>query len=205
MIVGFENYRDKYNFDDVTGVIHVGAHSGQEYEDYILNFGHIKTHWFEPSSKSFSKLKSRISGAGGVKLYNFALGKEFGKIQMWEDEGNDGKSSSLLEPKEHLNEWEHIKFKRGEFVEVRTLDSFLITDSNVLVLDVQGYELEVLKGAKKTIESRINHIFLEINQKEMYSNCPTVSEISNFLEELRFEQKEIWWTENSWGDGYWRR
>ena len=35
MIVGFEDYKHNYDFTDVTGIIHVGAHHGQEYEEYI--------------------------------------------------------------------------------------------------------------------------------------------------------------------------
>ena len=34
MIVGFNEYKHKYQFN-VTGVIHVGAHVGQEYNEYI--------------------------------------------------------------------------------------------------------------------------------------------------------------------------
>ena len=38
MIVGFNKYKHKYQFN-VTGVIHVGAHVGQEYNEYIETFG----------------------------------------------------------------------------------------------------------------------------------------------------------------------
>lgn len=204
MIVGFDSYKDKYDFTSVTGVIHVGAHEGQEYEDYVLTFGHIKTHWFEPLSKPFSVMGNRIWSAGGVSLYKYALGAKEGRSKIWIDEGNAGQSSSLLKPKEVLNEWDHIKFDLSEEIEVKSLDSFEIKNSNVLVLDVQGYELEVLKGAEKTLEV-IDHIFSEINSKEMYEGCPTVKELDEFLTTRGFSLKENWWTSNNWGDGYWSR
>ena len=43
MIVGFEQYKNNYEFN-VTGVIHVGAHLGQEYDEYIQTFGQIPTY-----------------------------------------------------------------------------------------------------------------------------------------------------------------
>ena len=36
MIVGFDNYKHLYNFD-VKGIIHVGAHIGQEHNEYKSN------------------------------------------------------------------------------------------------------------------------------------------------------------------------
>ena len=47
MIVGFEDYKNNYKFN-VRGIVHIGAHIGQEYEEYIEKFGNIETHWFEP-------------------------------------------------------------------------------------------------------------------------------------------------------------
>jgi hypothetical protein len=89
-------------------------------------------------------------------------------------------------------------------VQVRTLDSFDIKNSNMLVIDAQGYELEVLKGASKTLES-VHHVFCEVNLIEMYEGCPTMKDISNFLSQYGFSLRENWWTPNNWGDAYWSR
>ena len=48
MIIGFDDYKEKYNFQDVSGVIHVGAHHGQELDAYLSTFGSVFIHWFEP-------------------------------------------------------------------------------------------------------------------------------------------------------------
>jgi FkbM family methyltransferase len=204
MIVGFESYADKYDFSNVKGIVHVGAHEGQEYEEYIKRFGDIQTHWFEPLKFAFAKLLFKLGTQPGAKLYNYALGPDNGKTRIWQDNGNEGQSSSLLKPKEHTKEWTHITFDEGEEVEVRTLDSFEFSEPNMLVLDVQGYELEVLKGAIKTLP-HIDHVFCEINSKEMYEGCPTVEQLDQFLQEHGFALKEQWWTSNNWGDGYWSR
>lgn len=205
MIVGFDEYKHKYDFSNVVGVIHVGAHHGQEHEEYTNQFGPwTSTHWFEPLSSVYKVLESRLGGKFGVKLYNYALGPEESVMSIWEDSENGGQSSSLMKPKECLQEWDHITFTQSTEVQVRTLDSFGITDSNMLVIDAQGYELEVLKGSVKTLE-RMTHVFCEVNLREMYEGCPTMEDISNFLSQYGFVPRENWWTPYNWGDVYWSR
>jgi len=207
MIVGFSEYKHTNNFSNVVGVIHVGAHHGQEHEEYSNQFGPwTHTHWFEPLPSAYSILESNLGDKFGVKLYNYALGPEETIMKIWEDSGNGGQSSSLMKPKECLEEWGDIDFAftQSTDVQVRTLDSFGIINSNMLVIDAQGYELEVLKGATKTLES-IHHVFCEVNSKEMYEGCPTMDDLSVFLANHGFVLRENWWTENNWGDAYWSR
>ena len=48
---------DKYDFTNVKGVIHVGAHDGREYEEYQTTFFQdIPIHWFEPQKKFLQNL-----------------------------------------------------------------------------------------------------------------------------------------------------
>jgi len=205
MIVGFNEYKHKYDFSNVVGVIHVGAHHGQEHEEYGTQFGPwTATHWFEPLPSVYRVLESNLAGKFGVNLYNYALGPEESVMRIWEDSENGGQSSSLMKPKECLQEWDHITFTQSTEVQVRTLDSFGISDSNMLVIDAQGYELEVLKGSVKTLES-MTHVFCEVNLIEMYEGCPTMDDISNFLSQYGFVLRENWWTANNWGDVYWSR
>jgi FkbM family methyltransferase len=204
MIVGYEDYKHKYDFSDVRGVIHVGAHHGQEYWEYIQSFGNISTHWFEPLPSAFEVLSQRLQQQPNCHLYHCALGASNDEVSIWEDSGNDGQSSSLMKPKEHLSQWSHITFDSTRNVQMRTLDSFGITGSNVLVMDAQGYELEVLKGAVETLKM-VDHVFCEINSIEMYEGCPTPDEIDAFLVSHGFVMREQWWTDDKWGDGYWYR
>ena len=74
----------------------------------------------------------------------------------------------------------------------------------MLVIDVQGLELEVLKGADFTLD-KIDHVFCEINSDKLYEDSPTVDEINSLLSTKGFTLLEDWWTSGSWGDGYWGR
>jgi len=66
-------------------------------------------------------------------------------------------------------------------------------------IDVQGFELEVLRGAKKTLKN-IKWIMTEVNRDEVYENCCMVDEIDNFLLPYGLRRVETDWAGNTWGD-----
>ena len=49
----------------------------------------------------------------------------------------------------------------GHPIEIKTLDSYNFKNVTFIKIDVEGYELEVLKGAKKTIEESYPDILVE--------------------------------------------
>jgi len=204
MIIGFDSYKDNYDFSNVSGVIHVGAHHGQEYEAYQETFGPVPTHWFEPLPETYQVLRENIGSKPGVKTYKCALGPERFVTQIWEETANNGQSSSIMKPKEHLDQWPHIQFSQSTEILVESLDSFRISDANMLVIDAQGYELEVLKGAPETL-AKIQHVFCEVNSREMYEGCPTLDDLNAYLSQHGFVLRENWWTDSNWGDAYWSR
>ena len=195
----------KYDFSNAKGIIHVGAHDGGEYEEYQTTFKQdITIHWFEPQKEVFKMLTDRIGDKLNNHFYNVGLGSKKEFKQIWTENENRGESASFSEPKDHKTLYPNINFFPSEILEVRTLDSFNISDSNILVIDVQGFELEVLKGSVETLK-KIDHIFCEINNVEMYKDCPTLAQLCEFLSLHGFTLREDWWTENGWGDGYWSK
>ena len=71
-------------------------------------------------------------------------------------------------------------------------------------IDVQGYELEVLKGAVASLAS-IDEITVEVNRAELYEGCPMAEEIIMFLEDQGFALITIEWMGGTWGDCLMRR
>ena len=198
MLLDLQSLSIKYNLK-INGVIHIGAHYGQENEIYeklkIQN-----RMFFEPLKKNFEVLKSNISN---FPIFNLALGNETGQIKMFTESRNNGQSSSILKPKIHLNQYPHIVFDGEEVVEIIKLDDFDYDKEkfNFINIDVQGYELEVFKGAKKVLES-IDYILSEVNNAEVYENCVNVSELDVFLGEFGFERVETNWEGGTWGDAF---
>jgi len=173
------------------GVIHVGGYDGSEQRWYD-SWG-TKSVWFEPLPDKFAELKFK-----GLNAHQFALGAMEGKAKF-----NLSKSlqcCSILEPTGHLEKYPQFPFEGSIEVEVRTLDSFAIKDHDMLVLDVQGYELEVLRGATETLK-QIKIIYCEVAIIELYKNAPLFSDIYKFLSDFEFIDMD--WVDGvrqGWGD-----
>lgn len=81
-------------------------------------------------------------------------------------------------------------------VSCRTLDSFNITDCDFMKIDVEGHELDVLKGGLKTIERSLPVLLVEIEQRWQKENKP-ISETFGFLKHMGYRgyfirDKKIW-------------
>lgn len=197
------------NFDSIIksgfhikGVLHIGAHFGQEVSLYKAH--NLKSVLFEPHPNTFAVLKNKWSTDSSVTLVNKALGSNECTHNMFCETANQGMSSSLLKPKKHLEKYPHIKFDSMVEVEQITLDSFAesfpsIVDYNFINMDVQGYELEVLKGAKKTL-AHIDHIVCEVNWEELYEGCVQIADLDRYLENYGFKRMYLAPTEYGWGD-----
>ena len=114
---------------------------------------------------------------------------------------NEAQSSSILKPKQHLELHPDVSFDGTEQVEVSLLDDYDIGESNFINIDVQGYELEVFKGGKKTLE-KVDYIYCEVNRGEVYEGNAMVEELDEFLSSYGFERVETKWPETyyTWGD-----
>jgi FkbM family methyltransferase len=190
---------------NVTGVIHVGGHIGQEMETYKKN-NVTNLIVFEPQKVPFQKLSSVVESVGfdNVTLVNKALGNSCKMVEMTCND--DGLCSSILNPKHVLEQYPNIIFDRKETVEMVTMDSVIPQDHsfNFLNMDTQGYELEVLKGARKTLE-RIDCVYTEVNNTEVYEDNALIEEIDDFLKDYDMIRVETDWMGGTWGDAFYIR
>jgi FkbM family methyltransferase len=192
MMLDYDDIVKKYNVK-LTGVIHVGGHVGEEIPLYKKQTTNI--HIFEPLKECFDIIDP------SVNKYNIALGSK--KQILPFNVASNKQSSSFLKPKTHLQEHSWCRFAENErLIEINTLDSYNITDCNLLNLDVQGYELEVLKGGIQTLLN-IDYIFTEINEKELYENCAQLKELDYLL--YNFKRVETIMTDHGWGDAFYIR
>lgn len=189
MLLDYDEIIKKYNIK-LTGVIHVGGHVGEEIPLYKKQTNNI--HIFEPLEECFNRIDPTVN------KYNVALGSKQQILPF--NVANNYQSSSFLKPKTHLQEHTWVHFYEGQrMIQMNTLDSYNITDCNLLNLDVQGYELEVLNGGIQTLSS-IDYIFTEINEKELYENCAQLKQLDAFLSD--FTRAETAMTDHGWGDAF---
>ena len=201
MLLSFNSLIRKYSIS-VTGVIHVGGHIGQEMETYKKNnVGNLIV--FEPQKVPFQKLTDVVNSIGfdNITLINKALGNSCATVEMTCND--DGLCSSILNPKHVLEQYPNIIFDRKETVEMVTMDSVIGENHNYnfLNMDTQGYELEVLKGAKNTLKT-IDFVYTEVNNTEVYENNALIEDIDNFLKEYNMVRVETDWMGGTWGDAF---
>lgn len=188
---------------NITGAITIGADVGQEIPFYkehnIKNLA-----FFEPRTEAYENLvlnlAQSLDKSYTVHTYNVGLGETEGVFPMYTAGG--GQSSSFLKPKLHLEKHPEIVFRDDMVYDfpIKTLDSFNFgPEFNYINLDVQGFELKVLKGAQKTLNN-IVALNTEINLIELYEGCVLVDELSEFLSGFGFSCVEKQITEWGWGD-----
>jgi FkbM family methyltransferase len=186
------------------GIIHVGGHFGQEVPFYLQNITK-NVIVYEPLEKCFKTLFN--SYGYSIDCRKKAVGSMNGEIELHVETANYGQSSSVLKPKEHLNQYPTIVFDKKELCQIITLDKDIECpkDFNVLVVDVQGYELEVFKGAIDLLQNHIEYVICEVNSSEMYENCAKVVDLDNFLVEFGYKRILTTWEGENWGNALYAR
>ena len=162
----------------ITGIIHVGASVGQEVAAYS-QLG-VPVLLFEPLQQPFLTLSESIKPYPIMVAVNLALGDFEGEIAFYESD-KKGVSSSPLKPTKHKQYYPMRNFTETTCQQT-TLDAYLannIVPYNQLVLDVQGAELHVLRGAMKTLK-QIDTVIAEVWNVRMYDGCPLKEEVDAF-------------------------
>lgn len=121
------------------------------------------------------------SNQDGVGTFHVSSGQAPG-VDGW-DAGN--KSSSLLPPQKHLQEHRWCEFTKTEKVEIIKLDSHDFTKPVFVHMDVQGAELMVLTGGKKTF-SETKAFWIEVANIHLYAGQPLKSHISRYMDQAGY-------------------
>lgn len=67
-------------------------------------------------------------------------------------------------------------------------------------MDVQGYELEVLKGGSQTLKT-IDYVYTEVNRAEVYKKCAMIEDLTTYLQNFGLiKVAEAW--HGDWGDAF---
>ena len=101
MLLSFRSLVDKYKMN-IKGIIHIGAHYGEEIPDYI-DCGIQDMVIFEPLEENFNILADKVKDLNAnIVGHQIALGSKPGKTTMYVSD-NEKQSSSILKPKVHLH------------------------------------------------------------------------------------------------------
>ena len=186
------------NLPHLRGVVHVGGHYGQEGSAYRA-MGVESICWVEALPSAFSKLIKNESGTKSL-FFQCALGATAGEATFYVAD-NEGQSSSLRKPREHLREHPEVAFAETITVPVRRLSDLPLdfASYNLLVMDVQGCELDVLLGAGDVL-SGFDYIVAEVQCTELYEGGALLPELAEWLAHRGFACERVEWQTKSWGN-----
>jgi FkbM family methyltransferase len=173
----------------VQGVIHVGANTGQERNRYAAL--HLNVLWVEPNPAAFETLRSNISGLEKQSAYRNLLAEEHGKEYTFRISNDGAQASSILEMARVQDIWPGIEFTHEIRMVATTLAHLIdaeqidLQNYGALVLDTQGSELLVLKGAIPVIR-RFRFVKSEAADFESYNGCCRLDELTSFMNQHGF-------------------
>jgi len=166
-------------------VLDIGAHHGWFFHCWQDWCPLARVHAFEPYPGSFETMRGLYGNDARVTLNQLGVGAADGNLTF--NVLADSKvSNSFLAPDPKA--WETLKYHTGDVtqiaVPVTTVDSYMksraIDDVFLAKIDVQGYELELLRGAEQCLP-KIRHIFIESGIERLYHGAPRFTEVFEFL------------------------
>jgi FkbM family methyltransferase len=148
----------------------------------------------EPLKSVFIDLKKLADRDGKWYAFNYGAGKLNDELII--NVSDNRASSSLFDvTKLSTDAAPESGFVGKEKISVVSLDSFLLEKIEAyrnpyLKIDVQGYELEVLEGAKELLH-RVKGVQLEMSFVPLYDQGPLYKEVIAFMEAQNFELYSI--------------
>lgn len=162
-------------------VVHCGAHLAQEADDYH-RLGFNSVIWIEASSKFALAASQAVEKFLNQRVIHAALWNVSG-VSLDLKIASNGASSSLRGFADHSLIFPDIEMVGIEKIITTTLDDILNDISargGLLVLDLQGVELQVLQGAEASLH-KFDFVICEVSMREVYVNQCTWGEVSEEL------------------------
>jgi FkbM family methyltransferase len=190
--------------EDMRGklLIDVGAYHG-EFSSKILLCNVLKRGLlFEPNPNNISYLERHFSGDERFTIEKVALGDQIGAVTFYCNDNLATGSVLRYCPRNRETEGEADKFA----VEQTTLDDYLgrMNDQyrvGLIKIDTQGYDLNVLRGARLTIEKSRPWLIVELIFVALYENQANPVAIYDWLCERGYRLAAIFnehYSEDKW-------
>ncbi|MEM9281866.1 MAG: FkbM family methyltransferase [Verrucomicrobiota bacterium] len=197
------------------GVIHVGAHVGEEVQHY-LDHGFENIILIEANPDSVEILQSRFADLPNILIFGVAIANTTGgtiNLNVHTSRSGSTEPASILAMARFTEIVPTLTTAKTVKVPVFRLDDLLeqhlipLNDYNLITLDIQGAEMLALQGAMKTLEM-MDAILTEVDLVELYEGSPSEREVVEFAESMGFKRvqsifHELYDADSSfpaWGD-----
>jgi FkbM family methyltransferase len=167
------------------GVLHIGAHEGQEALSYSdLN---ARVMWVEAIPEMYKVLCKRISKLPRQRAQCALLGSKNKNVRFYLS-SNDKQSSSIYRFGNDVR-YKNLTMIDSITLQMKRLDSIFTSKAISMyphwVIDTQGAELEVLKGAGKLLD----HCYsaeIEVTSRNLYEGGSNATVVINFMRSKGF-------------------
>ncbi len=179
---------------NIACVLDIGANEGQYAKNIRIGGYKNRIISFEPVKEPFAVLKKMASKDPLWDVYNIALGNTDGKTEI-NIAGNSVSSSILKMNEAHIVAAPDSKYTGIQTIEIRSMDSLfpelnLAGQSVYMKVDTQGFEKNVLLGAKATLKS-IKAVQLEMSVQALYTGEDLYYQLSDHLYREGFRLAKI--------------
>ena len=142
---------------------------------------------FEPIREILEKQKKFFKDKRNLFFYNIGIGKKSEKKRFYITNRKD--SSSFLKVERKIKDNEDYRVEEERIITIKSLDKIMskkkLLGPILMKIDVQGFELEVLKGSYSTLK-KIKYIIIEVSNDEIYFKQPLANEIIKYLNSNNF-------------------
>jgi|TARA_B110000971_G_scaffold92635_1_gene95297 FkbM family methyltransferase len=182
---------DLIQLHEIDLVLDVGGNRGQ-FAKSLRNDGYSgDIHSFEPVKATFEEIQQASQADKKWTVHNFAMGEQQGQSTVNVTKSSD--FASFLKPSDYGKErFKKNKVEYTEEVDINTVDNFLKSDIPnfeskriFLKTDTQGFDLQVVKGAGKSIPF-IHCLLSEISFIPIYDDMPHYIETLEAFESIGF-------------------
>lgn len=144
---------------------------------------------FEPIKEVLAKQRKFFFNRKNIFFYNMGLGSKKSKNKNFYIT-NRKDSSSFLKVNSNLYKSNDFKILSKRKVDLSTIDNEMnnkkILMPILMKIDVQGYEMEVLRGSNKFLK-KIKYIVIEVSNKEIYLTQSISHDLIKFMKKNRFK------------------
>lgn len=172
----------------VDTVVDVGANIGQFTLLALMRLQPRKVIAFEPLARPARLFEKAFGDDPRVCLHRMALGAVSGPVDIHVSRAADSSSLLPISPLQ-VRTFPGTEAVGVECVEVRPLREVLSADElkgrSLLKIDVQGFELGVLRGCQELLSS-FDFLLIELSFVQLYEGQPLASEIIAWLRDHSF-------------------
>jgi FkbM family methyltransferase len=153
----------------------IGGNQGAAIDVFLRKSRNCRIYSFEPNPEVFVRLRSRFAGKARVTLFNCGVGERAGAFKLfvpvYRGYAFDGLGSLS---RDFDDSWlaQTVFFYDKKFLQMRELDCEVkrLDDLNLspffMKIDVEGFELEVLRGGEATLRKCQPIILMESGERD---------------------------------------